>query len=192
MKKIFYLFITSLFFISLANGTFAKDFFGKNTATKQIKVKTLPSRISQQSPLPIGFDEAKEIYFRQRIDLSDFVSTSDGTNSLAPRYFKVALDNTKNYAVINLGTMEESQSLKTSYTWKNLKSAYGYKFYFELVKYPAKYLFIKIEPFAKEGKDIPYTFFSIDKDQTNINIEAMSYGEDPYVGFIKNILKIKN
>ena len=176
MRKIFYLFIASLFFISLTGNAFAKNFFGKSSIIKETKAPTEPSKIQQQNPLPTGFDSAEEIYFKQRIDLSNLVSISD---------------NTKQYTLINLETMTELQTQKTSYTWKNLKSAYGYKFSFELIKYPSAYLFIKIEPFAKEEKDIPYTFVSFNTYQSDITIEAISYCDNPYTGFIKNILKVK-
>lgn len=191
MRKIFYLFIASLFFISLTGNAFAKNFFGKSSIIKETKAPTEPSKIQQQNPLPTGFDSAEEIYFKQRIDLSNLVSISDIDSSLKPRFFKLKLDNTKQYTLINLETMTELQTQKTSYTWKNLKSAYGYKFSFELIKYPSAYLFIKIEPFAKEEKDIPYTFVSFNTYQSDITIEAISYCDNPYTGFIKNILKVK-
>ena len=132
--------------------------------------------------------EAEEIYFRQRIDLSGLVETQ---NPKKLNFFKLKLESAKTYSMIDLATMQESASKKTFFTWQDLNGQYGYKFSFEIVKDKEQYLFITIEPFAKEGKDIAYAYAAFYLNQKVITFEAMAYEDSPYKGFIKKILEIK-
>lgn len=188
MKKVFYILLASLFILSLQNISFAKKNTAQNLSSKNIMAKVKNVQAKQQKPLPKGFEEAEEIYFRQRIDLSGLVETQ---NPKKLNFFKLKLESAKTYSMIDLATMQESASKKTFFTWQDLNGQYGYKFSFEIVKDKEQYLFITIEPFAKEGKDIAYAYAAFYLNQKVITFEAMAYEDSPYKGFIKKILEIK-
>jgi|GEM_PF-3287706 hypothetical protein len=190
MKNFFCLCLTSLFVISMTNFTFAKKNAGITTSSTQLKSKIVQTKNQQQNPLPKGFNEATEIYFKQRIDLEEIAYDSRDNVSAPVKFFKIKLDGTKSYSLIDLENMEISRTKKTSLTWKDFKGAYGYKFDFELVKSKEQYLFIKIEPFAKEGEKIPYAYAVFNNYQKEVTFEAMVYEENPYKGFIKKILEV--
>ncbi len=191
MKKFFCLFTLTFFFTALTTNVFAAKNASKALSSKQLKIKPASAKILQQNPLPKGFEKAEEIYFKQRIDLTGLVPQQGSNKALTPKYFKLKLDSKKTYVLIDLEDLTEKQTKKTSFTWKDFKGTYGYTFYFELVKNPQMYLFIKIEPFAKEGNEVPYAFAAFDDYQSEITFEAMAYGDAPYKGFIKNILRAK-
>lgn len=206
MKKFFCFIFVFLFIICAKSFLFAQNVIIQTINITQImesldknlierlenilKQEKHKADLTQQNPLLQNFAQAKEIYPEQRIDLTDFLPPYN--DSLEAKFFKLALNKNKQYTLIDLKTQQETQAKQVNFSWTDLKGEYGYNFTFEIVSVGQKpYLFIKVEPFSKKGKESPYTFISFTDQTQNITFTAMAYEKESYSGFIKNILKEK-
>ena len=204
MKKFFCFIFIFLFTICAKSNLFAQNIILQTINITQImesidkdivnrleeilKQEKYKAEHSKQNPQVKNFDEAKEIYPSQRVNLTDILPPYN--TSLEPKFFKLALDKTKKYILMDLKTNQAAQVKQVSFSWNNLEGKYGYIFTFEIISSgQTPYLFIKIEPFNKGGQDIPYTFISFTQQSRDIIFTAMVYGKESYGGFIKNILK---
>ena len=216
MKKMFYFFFVIIFSAVTAGNVYAQkttcitpaDIIKVIDPAERVKfLDFLEQQVQQplppqQVPLPDGFAQAEEIYFKQRISfkdpekIKDIVYTSSNKVKKEylsePSFFKLALDKTKKYVLLDLENLQETASNTVNYYWGNFKSKYAYKFNFQLVTYEnTPYLFITVRTVIKQQENIPYAFVLFKEVYPNIIFEGNVYEKDDYNGFSKKILKIK-